>query len=77
MQNKRFALRHDVSFTYQRLHKVRAKAGTPVQQIGGSFALRPEDVETDSPRGRVSLWAFDTTYYYIWADEKDVEELKQ
>lgn len=76
---KRFRLSRDVTLTFQRLHTVRAKAGTAVQEImggmGPNYALSPLAVETDSPTGRGSLWAHDTTYYHIWAPSDAVEEV--
>lgn len=76
---ERFRLSRDVTLTFQRIHTVRAKAGTPVQRLisgmGPCYALSPSAVETDSPTGRGTIWAHDTTYYHIWAPADAVEEV--
>ena len=72
-------LSRDVELTFQRTHTIRAKAGTPVHPIkcglGVGYHLRPNDVETDSPRHRTSLFAFDVKHHYIWAPADAVEVL--
>lgn len=72
-----FRLSRDIEMTFRRLHTVRAKAGTPVLALlGGSprgFVIAPTNVETDSPRGRGTLWDHDTTYHYIWVPFDAVE----
>lgn len=72
-------LSRDVEMTFQCMHTIRAKAGTPVHPIkcglGVSYRLRPDDVETDSLRNKTSLFALDVKHYYIWAPADAVEVL--
>lgn len=78
----RYQLSRDVTLTFQRIHTVRAKAGTPLQTIyGGSgvvcYAIAPHNVETDSERGPNSIFQHDTRHYYIWVPTDAVEEVPE
>ena len=81
MSSKVGVLNKDVELRFHELHDVSIKAGTPVRWIDGKggqggWVVDPHRVEPSATqdRGPKSLWAHDTTYYYIWVKEADVNE---
>ena len=63
---------HEIKITFRGFHNVTIPAGAPLQaHLDGlgrpCYSVRPEHVETDSPRYPWSIWAHDTKHYYIWA----------
>lgn len=70
----------DLELSFQRFHKVKVNAGTPVQAIqcgtGIEYAVNPSLCETDSQTGAGTIWAHDTKYYYIFVPRDAVAEVE-
>ena len=65
--------KREITFdAWRELHALRIPEGVPVQEIKGSgFAVLPQFVDLQSKTE--NLFRHDSTYYYIWIDEKDVD----
>ena len=61
----------EITFRWRLAHKVTIPAGTRLREIkcydGLDYAVEPDDVLTDSPKGSWTTWQTDTTHYYIFA----------
>jgi hypothetical protein len=66
--------KHDVRFTFRDTHDVLIPAGTPVKWIeggAGGWAVEPKAVQLLSKTA--ALFKHDSTYFYIWVGEADLE----
>lgn len=66
--------KHEIRTTFRDMHELLIPAGTTAAWIeggSGGYAVAPGTVRLLSPTP--ALFKHDSTYYYIWVNEKDLE----
>jgi len=66
--------KHDIRATFRDFHSILIPAGTAADWIEGGtggYAVKPGAVRLLSDTA--SIFKHDSTYYYIWVSEKDLQ----